>query len=290
MSPNIVVVNACQRGWQGGSPTAVVADDTSLSDAERCAIPVTAGTSHAVFISAQDHRSSRPEVSLRFFTAAGELPACGHGTVAALAVLAERAGESEYEVTLQSGGRTYRGRARGGRGRFRADFDPGQVELRAIARGKSELVVSALGLDPDQGSTQCQIASVGRPRMLVQVPDRRMVAELTPDLNRLREACDWLGLLGCYVYSAPRHHGRAAARMFAPSIGVPEDIANANSTACLAVHVATRGLATVEVDMGDSLGAPATIMASTRPGPGGPLVQVGGTATIPFLFQVGLPD
>jgi trans-2,3-dihydro-3-hydroxyanthranilate isomerase len=48
--------------------------------------------------------------------------------------------------------------------------------------------------------------------------------------------------------------------MFAPSIGVPEDIANANSTACLAAHLG-RGLA---VDMGDALGEPATILADAR--------------------------
>ena len=42
--------------------------------------------------------AGRPNVSLRFFTAAGELPACGHGTVAALAVLARRARAREYEV------------------------------------------------------------------------------------------------------------------------------------------------------------------------------------------------
>jgi trans-2,3-dihydro-3-hydroxyanthranilate isomerase len=48
--------------------------------------------------------------------------------------------------------------------------------------------------------------------------------------------------------------------MFAPSIGVPEDIANANSTACLAAFLG-RELA---VDMGDALGAPSTVVADAR--------------------------
>jgi trans-2,3-dihydro-3-hydroxyanthranilate isomerase len=99
-------------------------------------------------------------------------------------------------------------------------------------------------------------------------------------MTQLREACDRLGLLGCYVYSTPSPDRRAAARMFAPSIGVPEDIANANSTACLAAHLADHGLSALEVDMGDSLGEPSAIAATTRPGPEGPLVRVGGTATI----------
>ncbi|HZD73676.1 MAG TPA: PhzF family phenazine biosynthesis protein [Actinomycetota bacterium] len=279
MGLQVTIVHACRRAGRGGSPTAIL-DERPLRDAERRAVPVAAGTSHAVFVSTEEHRSGRPAVSLRFFTAAGELPACGHGTVAALAVLAERARTREYEAVLRAGGRTFLGQATGGGARYEAAFDPGPVELRAPATPDSEPVLSALGIDPARASARCRIASVGRPRMLVQVVDRQVLAELAPDMTRLREACDRLGLLGCYVYSTPSPDGRAAARMFAPSIGVPEDIANANSTACLAAHLADHGVPALEVDMGDSLGEPSTITATARPGHGGPLVRVGGTATI----------
>ncbi|MEV0289935.1 PhzF family phenazine biosynthesis protein [Kribbella sp. NPDC050820] len=141
-------------------------------------------------------------------------------------------------------------------------------------------VLAALGVDPEAGLARCRIASVGRPRMLVEVSDHVALMNLSPDMIRLRDACDGLGLLGCYVYSEPSEHGRATARMFAPSIGVPEDIANANSTACLAAHLVDRGFRALSVDMGHSLGEPSTIIATTRPGPRGPLVRVGGTATI----------
>lgn len=251
-----------------------------MSDAERCAVPVAAGTSHVVFISTEEHGSSRPAVSLRFFTAAGELPACGHGTVAALAVLAQGARTREYKAVLRSGGRTFPGQATSGGDRYEAAFDPGPVELRAPAAADIEPVLSALGVDPQEGSRRCRIASVGRPRMLVPVVDREVLADLAPDMSGLREACDRLGLLGCYVYSTPSPDGRAAARMFAPSIGVPEDIANANSTACLAAHLADHGFSALTVDMGDSLGEPSAVATTTRPGPAGPLVRVGGTATI----------
>ncbi|WP_255517890.1 PhzF family phenazine biosynthesis protein [Kribbella sp. VKM Ac-2566] len=265
-------MNACQRGWEGGSPTAVVVDDTPLSDSERRAIPIAAGTSHAVFISAE----SSPEVSLRFFTVAGELPACGHGTVAALAVLAERAGQPTYEATLRSGGRMYRGHATGDRGRFQAAFNPGPVELRPAAVGESVPIMDALGFEAE--ADLC-VAALERPRVLVQLPDRETLASLKPDLDRLREACDQLRFVGCYVYSTPGPDGRLAARMFAPSIGVPEDMANANSTACLAVHLFGRGLSVLQVDMGDSLARPATIRTTIGTGR---RVWVGGCATIPF--------
>ncbi|MCQ4083475.1 PhzF family phenazine biosynthesis protein [Streptomyces sp. RB6PN25] len=282
MSLHVTIVHACRRAGRGGSPTAVV-DETLLTAADRRTVPVAAGTSHAVFTSVEEHGPGRPAASLRFFTAAGELPACGHGTVAALAVLAERAQAREYEAVLRAGSRTFLGRATGGDNRYEAVFDPGPVRLRTPAAAESEPVLAALGMDPAEASAGCRIASVGRPRMLVQVADRHALADLAPSMPRLRAACDRLGLLGCYVYSTPSPDGRAAARMFAPSIGVPEDIANANSTACLAAHLAGHGLSALDVDMGDSLGQPstiATIATRTRPGPAGPLIRVGGTASI----------
>ncbi|MFC1402682.1 MULTISPECIES: PhzF family phenazine biosynthesis protein [Streptacidiphilus] len=289
--PPVNVVNACLRDGRGGSPTAVL-DDAPLSEEQRRRVPVTLGTSHAVFVTTGEDGRGRPTASLRFFTAEGELPACGHGTVAALALLAERSGAEEYRVSLSASGRAFDGRAvreggdREGGARYRADFDPGPVQLRRPAAEETAPVLDALGVTPDLlGDGACTIASVGRPRLLVPLRTRSALAALAPDTDRLRAACDRLGLLGCYVHSVPTAEGRAAARMFAPSIGVPEDIANANSTACLMAHLATgQGADSVTVDMGDTLGAPATITASitagAEPGPSGPLVRVGGTAVL----------
>jgi trans-2,3-dihydro-3-hydroxyanthranilate isomerase len=117
-----------------------VVDETPLSDAERCAVSVAAGTSHVVFISTDEHAAGRPTVSLRFFTAAGELPVCGHGTVAALAVLAQRVGKPAYEAVLRSGGRTFLGQASGGG----AAFTHGP-QLTARAREQVRSFLSRLG-------------------------------------------------------------------------------------------------------------------------------------------------
>ncbi|MEV1174785.1 PhzF family phenazine biosynthesis protein [Nonomuraea sp. NPDC049784] len=265
-----MIVHACLRDGRGGSPTAVVAEG-SFTDDERRAVPVAWGTSHAVFVSTHDG-----QVSLRFFTAEGELPACGHGTVAALAVLAGRSGMSEYRTTLLAGGRSFAGRAVRRPGGFQALFDPGPVTLREPTGPERDLI---LPLFPVLAGPAV-VASVGRPRMLIPVPTRADLAALTPDLDRLRQATDRLGLLGCYLYTVPTEDGRAAARMFAPSIGVPEDIANANSTACLAAHLSRRGFTTLTVDMGDALACPSSITATTEAGPEGVRVDVGGIATI----------
>jgi predicted PhzF superfamily epimerase YddE/YHI9 len=255
------IVRACVRDGRGGSPTVVVPEG-SFTDEERRALPTAAGTSHAVFVSVRPGR-----VSLRFFTAEGELPACGHGTVAALAVLAS--GASQYRTDLEAGGRTFTGRAVRRTEGYEASFDPGPVSVRDPTTAEQDLVSSLFPGAAGPGV----IASVGRPRVLVPIPTRADLAALTPDLDRVREACDRLGLLGCYLYAVPGPDGRTAARMFAPSIGIPEDIANANSTACLAAHLSR----SVTVDMGDSLSSPSTIIATTT-GSNPTTVEVGGLA------------
>jgi PhzF family phenazine biosynthesis protein len=150
--------------------------------------------------------------------------------------------------------------------------DPTPTEL--------EPVIGALRVPADGLLAGSRIATLGRARLLVPVSSAAVVAALRPDSERLRAVCDQFGWLGCYVYSPPTSGGRVAARMFAPSIGVPEDVANANSTACLAVHLAGSGPVDITVDMGDSLHRPATITASLRPTPTGQRVLVGGAAVI----------
>ncbi|WP_369383013.1 PhzF family phenazine biosynthesis protein [Streptomyces sp. cg36] len=275
----VAVALACQRDGAGGSPTAVL-DDGPFTDEERCRFPAEWGTSHAVFLCPAGVERGRPSYTLRFFTAQGELPACGHGTVAALAILAEREGDDDYRAVLHTAHRSFDGRAnRNGVG-LMASFDPGPVSLRNTGGTELRAVAGGLGLTEDAITGDACVASNGRPRLLLPVRSRAALAELAPDFALLRAACDRNGLLGCYAYSPPDRHGRAGARMFAPSIGVPEDIANANSTACLAAHVAGFGTHHLAVDMGDHLGSPSTITATVHRDRTGPRIQVGGQAAI----------
>ncbi|MFC7261103.1 PhzF family phenazine biosynthesis protein [Streptomyces lutosisoli] len=293
----VAIVDACLRNGGGGSPTAVL-DETPLSDEQRRRVPVLAGTSHAVFVSRSGAQHSDAAVSLRFFTSEGELPACGHGTVAALAFLAARAGVEEYRTLLHASGRVFEGWSlrdgtRDGTpegtpegASVNAAFEPGPVDLREPTETECGAVLAALCITRDTLAPGAAVASVGRPRLLVPLTTRSALAALTPDSGALRAACDRLGLLGCYVYSVPEPTGRAAARMFAPSIGVPEDIANANSTACLAAHLAGRGITRIAVDMGDSVGSPATITATAQPGPAGPVIHLGGAARLTRVVRL----
>ncbi|WP_051796118.1 PhzF family phenazine biosynthesis protein [Streptomyces sp. NRRL S-87] len=303
--PVVAVMDACRRDGRGGSPTAVVDETrpggTALRDEQRRAVAGLAGTSHAVFVSALGDSAVR----LRFFTGAGELPACGHGTVAALGFLAGRSGAADFRAVLRTAAGEFHGRAVRRGAEWAAAFETGPVEVRDPDRrpapGRLDRVLHALGLAADPlAAAGSRIAALGRPRLLVPVSDRSRLATLSPNPAHLQEACDRLALLGCYVFHAPPDGSRVTARMFAPSIGVPEDVANANSTACLAALLAGTGRRTISVDMGDSLGTPSTITAevrteddpappTTRTGSRAPWVHVGGSVALRRTFRLRPP-
>jgi trans-2,3-dihydro-3-hydroxyanthranilate isomerase len=174
--PEVVVIDACQRQGRGGSPTAVL-DEASFTDEERCRIPGKLGTSHAVFIRATGVERGRPSYSLRFFTAEGELPACGHGTVAALALLAIREGGSDHHAVLCTTSRSFEGWAIRNRDSVTASFDPGPMNLRVAQAPELRAVTAGLGLADEAVVGNACVASNGRPRLLLPVRSRAALAD-----------------------------------------------------------------------------------------------------------------
>ncbi|WP_435243312.1 PhzF family phenazine biosynthesis protein [Streptomyces cucumeris] len=281
---DVTVVDACvRRDGRGGSPTAVTDDDPAATDAARRAVAAAAGTSHAAFLGpGRAPDGGRP---VRFFTATAELSGCGHGTVAAQAVRLTRTALGELNERQHTGGRTFDTVAIRRPAGIEVWFDQGLVALRHPAPDERAAIVAALGLTADDPhpTDAPRIAAPGTPRMLVPVRDRPTLLRICPHLGRLTAACQQYGLLGCFVYVPPVGDRPGAARMFAPAIGVDEDVANANSTGCLAAHLLdTAGAQTVaiEVEQGDTLGRPASVLASARRGPAGITTRVGGFAVV----------
>lgn len=274
----VVIVDACLRDGAGGSPTAVVGN--GVPDFTR--VPLLAGTSHVAVLGRR----------LRFFTVEGELPACGHGTVAAIAVLSSGT-VGGFRGRLRAGGRDFdaTGTCDPPGDLIRVRFDQGLVEHRFADAAEVAPFLDALGLRPGDLHPQDEpaIASPGRPRLLIPVADRAVLMRLRPDQERLGAVSRRLDQLGCFVYVPAAPGARAHARMFAPAIGVPEDIANANSTGCLAAHLLVTGRpADVEVDQGDALGRPSTVFATATGTPYGIATSVGGSARVARTVRLDL--
>lgn len=133
---------------------------------------------------------------LRFFTTQAELPACGHGILAAAHVLLGY-DEDELEVETQAG-----------TVRLRRDGN-GQVGFHArVSRplthdfGRRE-VLDILGL-PESAvlpGLPFTVASVGSPKLLVPVADIKSLHALRPAYTRLATWSASYGINGAYVYT-----------------------------------------------------------------------------------------
>ncbi|MGV9214218.1 PhzF family phenazine biosynthesis protein [Micromonospora sp. RB23] len=276
---DVTIVDACTRRGAGGSPTAVLIDDSALDDSARRAIVRRAGTSHAAFVDTE--ADTTPTV--RFFTAHGELTNCGHGTIAAQAVLLHRRRTAEHHARQRTGGRTFDTTAVQRDDGIEVWFDQGTVDLRRSGATGLDRILAALGIGPSDvpaDDAPC-VASPGTPRLLVPVTTLPTLLSMRPDLPRLAAECRRLGYLGCFVYTLFPTGDAATARMFAPAIGVGEDVVNANSTGCLAAHLFGTGRpGSIEVEQGHTAGRPSSVFATARATTEGISVRVGGMAVI----------
>lgn len=288
MTRRPTVVAACLRDGEGGSPTAVLIDDATLTggaltDGARLAIARTAGASHTVFAD-----TSTDPPTLRFFTSAGELRNCGHGTIAAQAVLLHRGGATRHRGRLRTGDRIFAVTAVRRRYGIEAWFDQGVIALRDHDATADRALLAALGLEPGDLAAAPRVASPGTPRLLVPLPNRGTLSALRPDFARLAAECRRHGYLGCFAYAVAPGATTAAARMFAPAIGVDEDIVNANSAGCLAAHLLDTGRAgRLDVHQGDALGRPSTVCATARHTRHGIAASIGGLVRHPAPLAVG---
>jgi trans-2,3-dihydro-3-hydroxyanthranilate isomerase len=286
LSAEVIMVGACLRNGAGGSPTAVVTNCEGLDDVDLARIPLRMGTSHVAVV--YPHSSSGGSRTLRFFTAEGELPGCGHGTVAAIAVLTLQGAREGVQGLLCVAGRDLEAigsvepEPEGG-DVVEAWFDQGIVEHRGATGDERAAFLAALGLEQNalHPDDEVAVASPGRARLMIPVVDRTVLASIRPDQERLAAESRRYGQLGCFVYVPPSATEPTAARMFAPAIGVPEDVANANSSGGLAAHLLiTSRNPTVAVDQGDALGRPSTVNATAIRSGRRIATRVGGTARV----------
>ncbi|MEU1250099.1 PhzF family phenazine biosynthesis protein [Micromonospora arida] len=277
VGPPVAVVNACTRYGGGGSPTTVVIDDAMLIDDERHAIARRADTSHTAFIDTSTADAPR----VRFFTSAGELTNCGHGTIAAQAVLLDRSGANEHHGRQCSGGRTFATTAIRRQDGIEVWFDQGVIALPDDADATGSGIIAALGLERADIAADLRVASPGMPRLLVPVRDRRTLLSMQPDFDRLATECRQLGYLGCFTYALQPTARTGIARMFAPAIGVDEDIANANSVGCLAAHLLdTSGNGAIEIHQGDTHQSPSSVFANATYTADGIVARIGGSVDL----------
>jgi trans-2,3-dihydro-3-hydroxyanthranilate isomerase len=221
---------------------------------------------------------------IRIFTPTVEVPFAGHPTLGSAFVLG---GSLQlHEIRLETGSGVVPVRLE--REGPRIVFGRMEQPLPTVEPYEdSDELLSALGVE--RSGLPIEVYDNGLRHVYVTLASEEAVADLKPDLSRLAELPDVLG-----VNTIAGSGSRWKTRMFAPSGGVPEDPATGSAAGPLALHVARHERiefgAEIEISQGAEIGRPSTLYARVEGSPDKlEKVEVGGSAVVVARGEFRLP-
>ncbi len=225
-----------------GNPLAVILDSQGLDSTQMQAIAREFNLSETVFI--LPSKDTINTAKIRIFTPTKELPFAGHPTVGTAVLLATldapdiMRGKGGITIALeQQIGTVHVSVTRHETLGCRAIFEAPKLSERLNAEFDTEHVASALGLLPDQiglKAHQASLWSAGVAFVMIPLKNLNAIQSI-----QIADSAAWSKAFGAhpvFVYTNetldPNHH--VHARMFSPSLGVPEDPATGSAAAAFA--------------------------------------------------------
>ncbi len=233
-------VNAFANQVASGSPTGVVLDADQIDSDEMLEIARRLNVSHTAFVSSSGR--SDCDFAIRFFTPNGELKNCAHATIAAHCLWVTKFGiaseQSSKQETSTSSQEVWVDKSGEG---FVVSFKQNKIVQEDVAEEMIRRLTTALrsnmeALHPDY---PVRLVSPGSFRFMVPVTSVDDLLALRPDFASIDPICRDTQSIGCFVFSVNKLPGECEThgRMFAPSIGVDEDVVNGNSSGCLGAYL-----------------------------------------------------
>ena len=257
----------------GGNPLAVFPDARELSDAHMQAIAREINYSEHVFVMPAQNPAHTAQ--LRIFTPTSEIPFAGHpnvGTAFVLArlgaALASPVGET---LVFEEGAGVVQAEVLRSDGVVTGARITAPQPLMLGPEIPAEVLAPCVGLelaDLAKATHPPRLASVGLPQVFVELSDLSTLARARPNAGAFASAEADLPLGGgplltmLWVRTGP---GSIRARMFGPTVGVPEDPATGSAAGALGALLASRGEGTEYlVEQGSEIGRPSRIDVTVR--------------------------
>jgi trans-2,3-dihydro-3-hydroxyanthranilate isomerase len=230
----------------GGNPLAVVHDADALSTQQMQTIAREFSLSETVFVLKPGNPAHSAKV--RIFTPGQELPFAGHPTVGAGVLLAELkapapgAGHDALVVLEETIGLVRIGvKLRRGVAGF-AEFDAPRLPEAVSDAMEVDRVAAALGLSPSEigfENHRPSSFSAGVPMAFVPVSSLAVIAQARPMMQHWALAFPPPCPSNVFIYCRESARATSAfhARMFAPTLGVPEDPATGAAVAAFGAVV-----------------------------------------------------
>ncbi|USX15952.1 PhzF family phenazine biosynthesis protein [Oxalobacteraceae bacterium OTU3CAMAD1] len=246
----------------GGNAALVVQNDTSDAD-QRQRFARERGLPACVFVDTAPDGA----VVLDYYYPHARSPLCLHATLAAARVLLSPEHPSLPVRTAMRGQPLTLTLPEDGDDVF-VELAPQPLAQPAIATDLAARLLAAPGIELASAPA---VASVGSPKLLLEVADGAALQALRPDLQAIADWGRRHGVNGCYAWCR-RPDGALEGRNFNHLDPAMEDAATGVAAGALAVHLG----ADVTVYQGAKLGQPCRIRAAIRAG--GIRVLVGGAA------------
>jgi trans-2,3-dihydro-3-hydroxyanthranilate isomerase len=247
----------------GGNPLAVLTEAGQLDDGAMQAIAREFNFSETSFVCPPS--DPRYTARLRIFTPGGELPFAGHPTVGTAFVLASiGAIPGASEIVFEEGVGPIPVRIERSGGQIvRCTLTAAQAPQKVATINQRVRLAAMLGLRAADLVGPAEVWSCGVPFTVVPLATVEAVQRARLDRDR------WARLLGGHegrkVYPVARLDGATwRVRMFAPSLGVPEDPATGAAAAALSGWLAARmpersGSRRWRILQGEDIGRPSEI-------------------------------
>jgi PhzF family phenazine biosynthesis protein len=232
---NVIVMNSFIDGSAGGNPAGVVFPADGLSPAQKQFIAARVGVPETAFIS----KSQAAPFKLEFFTPTVQIPHCGHATVASFCYLMQNANLPDGWTAKETIDGVRKILLRNGTA-FMQQLAPTYTAIHSKGL-KAVDIASALGLAENQllPGFEPVVVHTGNSFLIVPVQDLNAQRKIKPDLAAIQQISEKLGVVGYYSFCLQTEEaGRdAAARMFAPRVGINEESATGTAAGPLAAYL-----------------------------------------------------
>lgn len=260
----------------GGNPAGVVLDATDLDDSTMLAIAAQVGYSETAFLWALEAAGS---YRIRYFSPAGEVPFCGHATIASAVALVDHGSPSEVHFHTRSGEVT--ARVVSEQGHPLATLTSVKPSVAPAAEAAVAETLASLGWSASDLDTNlpARVVFAGARHLILGVRSREVLAGLSYDFERLRSLMaqeDWTTIELVWRETPTVLH----ARVPFPVGGIVEDPATGAGAAALGAYLRELRLVhppvRVTVHQGDDMGRPSLLLIDLDAGDGG--IRVSGRA------------
>ena len=233
----IYVVSAFSMNGSGGNKAGVLLDEFIPDSSKKIALAASLGYSETVFLSA----SNKADFKLEYFTPKGEVPLCGHATIASFVALRnlERLQKTEYIIETAAG-------------RLKVWInDDGLIFMEQnkpsffdiISNERLVRCFHPLSLDE---RFPVRIVSTGLRDIIMPISAPNVLETMVPDFNEISILSKEMKCIGIHCFALTEsdidNASTAVCRNFAPLYGINEEAATGTSNCALACYLHNLGI------------------------------------------------